>query len=269
MTGDTNGVWDIFVRDTVVGATIRASVSSSGEQGNGSSFRNAFGAGYLDLGRDGRYVAYCSSATNLVAGDTNAAVDVFRHDLVTRETILVSAGAGGTQADGPSSWSSISSGGRYVAFGSSATNLVAGDTGGRDDVFLRDCDSGQTTRVSVATDGTEAGGKSGDSWGYPAVSSDGRYVAFASEAKNLTPGELASKSWDLYVRDLQAQTTFRASIPIPGGSIESHSCLYPSVSRDGRFVAYHSAWSALVPGDTNGWGDVFVRDLFGYSPPTP
>lgn len=207
VTGDTNGTWDIFVCDTTVGATTRASVSSSGEQGNGASFTNAYGAGYLDLSRDGRYVAFCSYATNLVAIDTNDDVDVFRHDLLTGETVRVSEGAGGTQANGPSSWPSISSGGRYVAFRSSAANLVAGDTGGADDIFVRDCDSGQTTRASVATDGSEAVGRSGDSWGAPALSGSGRYVAFTSEAKNLTPGDVATKSSDLYVRDLQTHRT--------------------------------------------------------------
>ena len=167
----------------------------------------------------------------------------------------------GTQANGDSASPAISADGRYVAFGSDASNLVPGDTNGTSDVFVRDLRSGTTQRVSVATDGTQANGDS-DS---PAISADGRYVAFASYASNLVPGDTNGTA-DVFVRDLRSGTTRRVSVATDGTQANGDSGS-PAISADGRYVAFESDASNLVPGDTNHCVDVFVRDLKGAPPP--
>ena len=131
VAGDANGTYDIFVRDRQTGATERVSVSSNGTEANGFSSLPAISA-------DGRYVAFQSSASNLVSGDTNAVDDIFIHDRQSGTTERVSVGAGGVQGNGPSEFPAISADGRCAAFASAATNLVAGDTNGASDVFVRD-----------------------------------------------------------------------------------------------------------------------------------
>jgi archaellum component FlaF (FlaF/FlaG flagellin family) len=139
-----------------------------------------------------------------VPGDTNGTWDVFVHDRVTGQTTRVSVASDGTQGNGHSGSPSISADGRYVAFSSSASNLVPGDTNGRGDVFVHDRLTGQTTRVSVASDGTQG---NGDSW-WPSISADGRYVAFASEASNLVPGD-TNGTWDVFVAAAVEPTAMR------------------------------------------------------------
>jgi Tol biopolymer transport system component len=178
VAGDTNDRRDVFVGDRVTGTTERVSVSSSGTQANSRSMSPAISA-------DGRYVAFNSDARNLVAGDTNRAQDVFVHNRSTGTTRRVSKSSSGTQANQRSSTGGISADGRYVAFESWASNLVAGDTNDRSDVFVRDRATGTTQRVSVSSAGTQANQGSWD----PAVSADGRYVAFGSYASNLVAGD--------------------------------------------------------------------------------
>jgi len=130
------------------GDTTRVSVASDGAQGNDYSYSPSISA-------DGRYVAFDSSASNLVSGDTNGARDVFVHDRQGGGTTRVSVTSDGAQG-GTGSWNpSISADGRYVAFYSGASNLVSGDTNGTDDVFVHDGQTGQTTRISVASDGSQ------------------------------------------------------------------------------------------------------------------
>jgi len=169
--------------------TTRVSVDSSGIQGNDHSTNPA-------LSSDGRYVAFRSDATNLVAGDTNGYYDVFVHDRQTGITTRVSVGSSGIQGNDSSFPPAISADGRYVAFRSDATNLVAGDTNGDYDVFVHDRQTGITTRVSVDSSGTESNSYSDD----PALSSDGRYVAFKSWATNLVAGDTNERS-DIFIRD--------------------------------------------------------------------
>jgi len=178
----------VFVRDTVAGTTTRVSVDSVGTQANAESREAA-------ISGDGRYVGFRSSASNLVAGDTNGADDVFVRDTVAGTTTRVSVLSDGTQANADSTAPAFSADGRYVAFGSSASNLVAGDTNGFLDVFVRDTVAGTTTRVSVDAVGAEANLPSLGS----AFSADGRYVAFVSLASNLVAGDTNSTS-DVIVR---------------------------------------------------------------------
>ena len=229
------------------GDTTRISVASDGTQANDES-------GYPSISADGRYVAFESGATNLLAGDTNGIHDVFVRDQQTGTVALVSVASDGTQGNGVSRYPSISADGRYVAFFSSATNLVAGDTNGYPDIFVHDLQTGDTTRVSVASDGTQGN----DIPRFPSISGDGRYVAFESDATNLVSGD--TNGWiDVFVHDRLTGITTRVSVASDGtqGNSGSQS---PSISADGRFVAFGSGASNLVAGDTAEHGDVFVHD---------
>ncbi len=165
----------------------RVSISSAGQQGNGSSF-------YPSISADGRYVAFYSDATNLVAGETNVKYDVFVYDRKTHKTRRVSVSSGGQEGNGNSLAPSISADGRYVAFHSYASNLVAGDSNNIVDVFVYDRRKHKTRRVSVSS-----GGQQGNSFSLdPSISADGRYVAFHSYASNLVAGDTNDKS-DVFV----------------------------------------------------------------------
>jgi Tol biopolymer transport system component len=250
---DTNGATDLFAHDRYTGVTTRVSVGSGGIQSNNYSH-------WPRASANGRYVAFSSAATNLVANDTNARTDVFVHDRHRSVTTRVSVASNGVQATSSSQSPSISADGRYVAFSSYASNLVAGDTLGQQDIFVHDRQTGQTSRVSVATNGEQ-----GNGWSYyPTISGNGRYVVFESEASNLVVGDTNS-SVDVFVHDRQAGITSRVSVASDGsqGNGASTSIQYesnPLISADGRFVAFASAASNLVPGDTNGAEDLFVRD---------
>src|SRR5439155_1436556 len=178
VAGDTNGATDVFVHDRQTGTTERVSVASDGKKGNDGSRGAALSA-------DGRFVAFHSTPTNLGPGDTNGATDVFVHDRQTGTTERVSVASGGTEGNGFSAGPALSADGRFVAFHSTATNLVAGDTNGKTDVFVHDRQTGTTERVSVASDATQGNNASS----YPALSADGRFVAFHSDATNLVAGD--------------------------------------------------------------------------------
>ena len=247
--GDTNGKGDVFVRDRQTGQTTRVSVDSAGGQGYGQSVDPSLSA-------DGQSVAFASDAPNLVAGDTNNFADVFVHDHQTGQTTRVSVGSSGNQANMLSQEPSLSADGRYVAFYSLASNLVPGDTNGSDDVFRHDCQTGQTTRVSVDSAGAQGNGESV----HPSISADGRYVPFSSAAANLVAGD-TNGSYDVFVHDCQTGRTTRVSVNSAGKQGNEDSWESPSpISADGRYVAFYSYASNLVPGDTNSNEDVFVRD---------
>jgi Tol biopolymer transport system component len=261
VSGDTNNFQDIFVHDRQTGQTTRVSVASDGTQANGHSYAPSISA-------DGRYVAFASLASNLVSGDTNGAWDVFVHDRQTGETTRVSVASDGTQAIGFffGSSPSISADGRYVAFDSWATNLVSGDTNDKPDVFVHDRQTGQTTRVSVSSDGTQANGGPGWSGNPSSISADGRYVAFHSYADNLVSGDTNSAT-DIFVHDRQTGVTTRVSIASDGTQANGFSAS-PSISADGRYVAFMSGATNLVSGDTNNDWDVFVHGREGNIAPT-
>ena len=247
VAGDTNTDLDIFVHDLLSGATERASVSSAGVEGNSHSSHPAISA-------DGRYVAFESTASNLVTGDTNLRSDIFVHDRQSGATVGVSVDSLGAQGNKDSYGASISSDGRFVAFGSASTNLVAGDTNNFDDAFVHDRQTGATERLSVSSAGVQANSGSLET----SISGDGRYVAFESFASNLVTGD--TNGWvDIFLRDRLNSTTERLSITTSGLQVSSTSFM-PSISADGRYIAFHSFATNLVPGDTNGMGDIFVRD---------
>jgi len=251
--GDTNGTSDVFVHDRQTGTTERVSVDNTGNQGNG-------GSGVVAISADGRFVAFVSTATNLVPGDTNGVLDVFVHDRQTGTTERVSVDSAGDQGNSYSGTIirdygvTMSADGRFVAFVSAATNLVAGDTNGVADVFVHDRQTRTTERVSVDSAGTEGNGASILS----EISADGRFVAFWSSATNLVPGDTNGVA-DVFVHDRQTRITERVSIDSAGNQANGVST-YSAISADGRFVAFVSSATNLVPGDTNGGQDVFVHD---------
>ncbi|MDO8615493.1 MAG: signal peptidase I [Dehalococcoidia bacterium] len=224
-----------------------ASVDSAGNQADGPSTFPAISA-------DGRFVAFASDASNLVAGDSNRQSDVFVHDRQTGATERVSVDSSGNQANGGSSEPAVSADGRYVAFVSAASNLVAGDSNSQSDVFVRDRQTGVTERASVDSDGSQGNGGSEA----PAISGDGRFIAFVSAASNLVPGDSSGQS-DVFVRDRQTGATERVSVDSAGNQANGSSDT-PAISGDGRFIAFVSAASNLIPGDTKGHSDVFVHD---------
>jgi len=246
--GDTNDASDVFVHDRLTGVTERVSVDSAGNQGSGWSEFPAISA-------DGRYVAFESEASNLVSGDTNWVPDVFVHDRLTGATERVSVDSAGNQGNSWSELPAISADGRYVAFQSYAFNLVPGDTNGAD-VFVHDRQTGVTERVSVNSAGNQA---NSDSWS-PAISADGRYVAFDSGASNLVAGD-TNYALDVFVHDRQTGVTQRVSVDSAGNQGNDYSWSeFPTISADGRYVAFQSHAFNLVPGDTNDASDVFVHD---------
>jgi len=246
VANDTNGKTDIFVRDHLTRLTKRVSVSSGEGQANSHSFQPSISA-------DGRHVAFMSKARDLVANDTNGALDVFVRDRREGTTRRVSISSGEGQADSGSSYPSISADGRYVAFQSSASDLIADDTNGSYDVFVRDRQQGETRRVSISSAGIEGNRSSF----VPSISADGRYVAFHSAARNLVANDTNGKA-DVFVRDRQQGVTRRVSLTSSGSQADERSWL-PSISADGRYVAFESDASNLVANDTNGRFDVFVR----------
>jgi hypothetical protein len=247
VTGDNNGVRDIFVRDRVNGTTLRMSTDASGVEGNGASESPS-------ISGDGRFVAFNSVSTNLVAGDTNLTSDVFVRNRVTGAIERVSVDASGAQGNGYSSAASISGDGRYVAFQSYASNLVTGDTNGWPDIFVRDRSTGTIVCVSVDSSGNPGNDVSESC----SISSDGRFIAFSSAATNLVAGD-ANGFPDVFVHDRISGLTERASVT-PTGFDSNQESAYPSMSADNRYVVFQSrAWN-LVPVDTNGRGDVFIRD---------
>jgi len=245
--GDTNGTWDVFLRDRKAHKTYRMSVSSSGKQGNGASADPV-------VSEDGRFVAWESSASNLVKNDTNGSItDVFLRDRKARTTKLVSLSSRGRHGNASSSDPVISGTGRYIAFEAVASNLVAGDTNGSTDILLRDVKARRTTRMSVTSSGHQA--KSGSY--SAAITNDGRYVAFESFS-NLA-GKDGNGVADVFLRDRVAGKTYRISVSSSGRVGNGYSS-DAAISQNGRYVAFESAATNFVKNDTNAHVDVFLRD---------
>jgi Tol biopolymer transport system component len=245
---DNNGTYDVFVHDRDTGLTERVSVDSSGAEGDAISY------GRTALSADGTIVAFPSFADNLVTGDTNRRTDVFVRDRTAGVTTRVSVDSSGTEANGTSDSPALSADGQVIAFLSDATNLVAGDTNKRLDVFVHDRSTGLTERVSVDSAGTESNGDSN----WLCLSADGRFVSFESTATNLVSNDNNGYG-DVFVHDRVTGITERVSVDSSGGEA-NHLSFFPSISSDGRFVAFESVASNLVARDTNGKFDVFVHD---------
>ena len=313
--GDTNGDSDVLRKDLVTGSITRVSVATDGTQGNG-------GSGAYGISADGRYVVFESSSTNFPPGSTYHNAQVYVRDLqagTTTEVSVTPQGAPGNQLGAGSA--AISSDGRYIAFGSESTDLVAGDTNGVQDVFVRDMTTGTTTRASVDSNGnqladggdlesispdgryvlfvtlprhplatqiviertwlhdmqtgatTQIGVSSSgaiansDTTG-ARMSSDDRYVTFSSFASNLVACD-TNRNWDGFIRDLQTGTTTRVTLTATGGQMNAGGGV-DARTPDGRFLLLDSWSSNMVPSDTNNVGDLFRRDTTpGTTPAAP
>lgn len=256
VAGDTNQKMDVFLRDRVAGTTARVSLRSGGGQSNGNSYD-----GWITP--DGRFVVFHSQSTDLVAGDNNPLEDVFVHEIPTAITTRVSVSTAGLGGNASSFRGTISDDGRFVAFTSYASNLVAGDTNGVLDTFVRDRWTGETRRVSVGAGGVQGSAQSLSG----RICGDGRFVAFMSEAANLVSGDTNGVA-DSFVHELATGLTTRVSVGGAGvqGNGETAFQPWPSISSDGRWVAFSSAASNFVSGDTNGWSDVFLVDRASFAP---
>lgn len=252
VSNDTNKQSDIFIHDRLTNETSRVSVSSTGVQSNGYSHN-------LTLSADGRFVAYSSDATNLVPGDTNGKKDIFVHDTLTKQTSRISVNSGGIQGNQDSYLPSLSADGRFVAFVSLASNLVLDDTNLYADIFVHDRLTHTTRRVNVNSSGIQANKWSGNlDLGSLSLSSDGRFVAFFSDATNLVPRD-TNKSTDVFVHDILTRETSRISLN--SARVQGNSSSWnPSLSANARFIAFESHASNLILDDNNDTMDIFVRD---------
>ncbi|MGH3056206.1 MAG: TolB family protein, partial [Gaiellaceae bacterium] len=243
---DTNGQSDVFVRLRSSATTERVSLGADGAQGNGPSLNPS-------INRDGNLVAFQSQASNLVPNDHNGLADIFVHDRSGETTERV---CDGIEPNGSSFAPSISANGRFVAFTSAATNLVPAvpDKNGHLDIFVCDRETGAIDIASISSDGSQGNGDSI----LPAISEDGRFVAFKSLASNLVPNDF-NNLVDVFVRDREGQVTERISESFSGGDSNDVS-FPPSISYDGRFVAFGSAANNIVRADVNHVSSVFVRD---------
>jgi Tol biopolymer transport system component len=251
--GDTNDTADIFVRDSRTGTTTRVNLSSSGEQAGDYSTQPVISA-------DGRYVAFGSIATNLAPGVTGGDWEIYLRDRWAGTTRQVSLTSSGEQTGGGLALAGgISADGRYVSFMSYNDRLVPGDTNQAPDIFVRDTRRGVTERVSVSSGETQAAGGADES----AISSDGRYVSFISDSPDLVAND-TNDGRDVFLRDRRNGTTTRVNLTTTGGQADGvdsgtgHTT--QSLSGDGRYVAFSSRSTNLVPDDTNAEVDVFVRD---------
>ena len=247
--GDANGERDVFVRDLVKQTTVRVSVATDGAEADGASEKPSFSG-------NGRLVAFASHATNLVPDDMNGFQNIFLHDLVTGETRRVSLGLLGVDPDGDSSLPRISANGRYVAFLSLARNLIAQSDFPTRDAFVVDLKTGVTEMVSVGASGVPSNGGTFS----VAISANGRRVAFDSMGSNLITDAQQFAGMDVFLRDRKKHTTTLMSAG-PGGVAANEYSEEPDISGNGRWVAFTSLASNLLPGDTNERNDVFRRKM--------
>lgn len=251
VAGDNNSQHDVFMYDRITCLTVRISVTSGGNEGNGGARLT-----FPSLSSDGHYVAFVSEASNLVEGDSNRKADVFVHDLQSGQTLLVSRASDGTQGNGEAVHALISGDGRYVMFDSFATNLVSGDVNNKPDVFLRDLQSGETRRISSASNGDESNGDS--SLGKDMISADGQTLLLASNATNLAANDL-NLHYDVFLHDLQSGQTGLAALA-PGGAQVNPNIEDGAISDSGQMIAFASTASNLVSGDNNNQRDIFVLE---------
>ncbi|MBX3024584.1 PD40 domain-containing protein [bacterium] len=253
---DSNGNQDVFVRDLGTNTTKLASINhASSASGNGYS------ASPLAVSADGQQVLFFSYAPDLDAFGTTGAGDLFVRDDGAASTKVVNATAAGVSGNAAAAGAGVSADGRYAVFVSVASDGSPSDHNGATDVFVRDLFTGATKLVSVDASGTEPGNGASDT---PTISADGRLVAFRSSASNLVSGGIdTNNTTDVFVRDLVAGTTTLVSVNSGGSASGNSSSSAPTISADGKHVAFASYAGDLVGGglDSNGNQDVFVRDL--------
>lgn len=247
VSNDSNGKKDIFIHNRQTATTSLLSISSSGSQANNSSSSPAISA-------DGRFVVFVSTATNLVANDSNGSSDIFLLDRDSGLIKLISRDSTGMLAEGDSFNPAISADGQYIVYESLAQNLIPGDNNASSDIFVYDRITAETALASVKSNGTIGNNGSFK----PAISGDGRYIAFESLADNLVSGDTNSLQ-DIFVHDRLTGQTGRVNLDSFGAQANNTSS-NAQISADGRFVSFESAATDLIPVDSNLNTDVFVRD---------
>jgi Tol biopolymer transport system component len=247
VAGDLNSAGDVFVYDSTAGTIERVSVGVNGQEADAGSRSPVLSA-------DGRYIAFRSDATNLIAGENNNSSDIFVYDRLSGTTERVSVNSAGEPGNDDSHSPAISADGRFVAFSSRATNLVANDTNNAEDIFLHDRNSKTTARVSVAAGGEQANGHSSE----PALSADGRFVAFQSQASNLVAND-SNRVAGVFVYNRETGVIERISLNSAGEGANRHSG-QPAISADGRIVAFASSATNLAPGTWHGYLSIFAHD---------
>ena len=245
--GDTDEVYK-------VGNPVLMSVKAGGIGGNGFLDEGNITGAY-SISADGRYVAFASSANDLVPGDGNTFNDVFVKDIRTGALVLASRDVADIGANGPSTSPTLSPDGRYVAFVSTATNLVGGDVTGTRHVYLKDLRNKTITRLSTSTTGTIGNSGSFD----PVFSPDGKMVAFRSLATNLV-AKPTFGAFQLYIRTIAKNETQLVSLNAAGKAGNGDS-FRPAFSPDSKKIAFYGYAPDLVAGDTNKTSDVFVKTL--------
>lgn len=247
---DRNGpIRDVFAMDRVSGTRVIVSAGSPETGADGPSTAAVSSA-------DGSVIVFTSEATNLVAGDTNGVADVFARR-ADGSIVRVSHGVEGAEANGASYQPDVSENGRFVVFTSEATNLAPEDTNGVADVFVVDLATLATGRVSLGTRG-QANARSSS----PAISANGRVVAFESAATNLVPSDTNGVA-DVFVVELARRGIERVSVGDNGQQNRAVSPPFlqvPDLSEDGRYVVFESDATNLVEDDANRRTDVFRRD---------
>ncbi len=249
---------EVYLRDRAAGTTQLISVSTAGDSANWDALKPR-------ITPDGRYVVFCSLADNIVPNDTNAAKDLFLRDLMATTTERISvADVTGEQGNARSAAApppAITPDARFIAFASEASNLVASDSNGLWDIFLRDRETGRTELISASTAGEPGNDISGHTLGGLAISADGRYVAFPSLATNLVPGDTQAY-WDAFIRDREAGTTDLLSASLTGGFANGDSgCNSVCMSADGRSVVFDSRATDLVPDVSGSFIHVYLRTV--------
>lgn len=251
VAGDTNGFNDVFLRDRQNGTTIQVNLTHTGAQPNaGAAVQNVF------VTNDGRYVAFASTATNLVPIDVNLQQDIFIRDTVAQTTFMGELDSYGGQGNGGTGRPVLTPDGRYLAFVSTSNNLVNGDSNALLDLFWRDLQEGITKRVNINSNGSQANAILTNL--VSSMSDDGRYIVFSTTATNLVSGDTNGVE-DVFMHDVQTGTTVRISVNdqgVQGNGISTRAFISPN----GRYVSFSSAATNLVSGDTNGQIDVFVKD---------
>ena len=241
----------IYLKDLETGAVTLVSTDSDGKPARGNSIHPAISA-------DGRYVAFRSSAENLVAGDGNGTADIFVKDTRTGFTTLVSSDSDGASADNASDLPSVSADGRVIAFKSLASNLVSVDGNGSPDVFIKDRETGITTLVSSDSEGSPGNKASG--YQALAIAAGGDFVVFESEATNLS-GADDNRKRDVFVKNIQTGGTTLVSSDAAGTAGDDDSFASVSISADGRYIAFGSNATNLVPGGVASKENVFIKDI--------
>lgn len=261
---DTNGAVDIFVYNRLAGSIKRVSVASDGSQGvgcscswpdtcNGCEYGNV--NTHPSISGDGRYITFTSFSSNFVDGDLTDTPDVFVHDQQTGVTSIISKASDGNLGDAASGESSISADGNAIVFSSKASNLVAEDWNGQQDVFLWRSDTVGLTRISVASDGSEGNSSSVD----PVISADGNRIAFTSGATTLAKPDTNDFIYDVFLHDVEkAETTILSSGLAGGGD-------WPAISDNGEYVSFNSGTNDIYLVDVDTGQRQLINDNMQYS----